>query len=673
MLTPTVPLAQRVTWLARVPAFAGLPANAVAELAALLDEEHHPAGSTIVKEGEAGDRLYLIVDGRAEVSTATPSGPVPLALLEPGELFGEVALLSSSRTRQASVSALTPLSTLTLTDAAFADLLSRHRATRKTFAAAADAMATVKFLKQASPFVKLDPGLLRRLVDRLERIAVDAGDVVVRQGERGDACYLLCTGQVQVLAREDGAAERELTTLGPGALFGEAALLTDAPRNATVRAAVPSELLVLRRADLLEAIGAAPRVAVQVMELLRLRDRPQCIDGVVTQQRVTADGDIITILKDPQRYRYYRLTAPGWFLWQRLDGRHTIRDLTLEYYAAFRAFAPHVIADVVGGLAEAGFVRTRAVVAEAAGALVHASRWQRLLLQARRVLEWRVTISNVDAPITRLYRRGAYLLYTRSAQLFLGILAVAGLVAFASVSARAGSALLSGSSGPVLFLFLIPAYLFSILIHEAGHAFTTKAFGCEVPRVGIGWYWFSPIAFVDTSDTWLAERWPRIAVSLAGPYANVLLAGIASLAAWLTSNPVAVAALWQFAFVSYVMVLLNFNPLLEYDGYYVLMDLLERPNLRAHALAWLGKEFPTAVRTPERLKGHGMELAFGLGSVFYIVLMSGLVLVFYRLTVQSWMAHLLPAIVAASLAWVVAAGVAAASLAAVVGQLRGEA
>lgn len=70
--------------------------------------------------------------------------------------------------------------------------------------------------------------------------------------------------------------------------------------------------------------------------------------------------------------------------------------------------------------------------------------------------------------------------------------------------------------------------------------------------MGIGWYWFGPVAYVDTSDMWLEGRWPRIAVSIAGPYANLVLGGLAALVA---------------------------------DGYHVLSDLLDRPNLRPRALA----------------------------------------------------------------------------------------
>jgi putative peptide zinc metalloprotease protein len=89
-------------------------------------------------------------------------------------------------------------------------------------------------------------------------------------------------------------------------------------------------------------------------------------------------------------------------------------------------------------------------------------------------------------------------------------------------------------------------------------------------------------------------------VSLAGPYANLVLGGLAALVAWFVPSAVLSAALWEFALLSYLAALLNFNPLMEFDGYYVLSDLLERPNLRPRALAWLGRDLIPALRTPGR-------------------------------------------------------------------------
>ena len=93
------------------------------------------------------------------------------------------------------------------------------------------------------------------------------------------------------------------------------------------------------------------------------------------------------------------------------------------------------------------------------------------------------------------------------------------------------------------------------------------------------------------------------------------------------------APLWEFALLSYLAVLLNFNPLMEFDGYYVLSDLLDRPNLRPRALAWLGQGLIPALRTPGRLEGHRLELLYGLTSLLYVAFSAVLTFVIYRLAV----------------------------------------
>ena len=663
---------ERLALLRGVPHFAPLPTALLQKLAALLREERYSAGSVVVAEGESGDRLYLISEGRVEVSTAGfREQEVPLATLGPGELFGEIALLEPGGKRQATVTAITPLLALSLEAPAFNRVLDAHPEARAASVEAAEPLLVARFLKQASAFATLGGDRLRWLAGRLEHFTVPADATIVRQGEYGDTCYLLRSGQVEVVLWQEGDGERSLATLGPGTLFGEAALLTEAPRNASVRALEPCELLALHRADLLEAIGEDRRMGERMLELLRLRDRPRRAPEVTVHHRTTAMGDKITTLKDPHRGAYYRLSPQGFFIWQRLDGEHTVRDLTLEYLSEFGAFAPQAVAEAVGGLAEAGFVEGVRPSAEVLKNADRPTRWQRATRVACGVMEWHTSIRGVDEPLARLYRGGMRLLYTWPCQIILAAIAVAGLVAFVLGIGGLGSAVEGSKAGGWLLLFWIPAFFISILIHEAGHAFTTKHFGREVPRVGVGWFWFGPIAYVDTSDMWLEGRWRRIAVSLAGPYANLVLGGAAALTAWFSPDIVLAAALWQFTLISYIVVLANLNPIMESDGYYVLSDLLERPNLHPHALAWLGRELIPALRDPARLRGHRVELLYGLSSVLYVAFSAVLVVVLYRLTVQDWLAEILPEAVASGLAWALAATVVALAVAGVMGKLRG--
>ena len=378
----TVSPERRLELLAGVPAFSHLPDPVLEDLASRLTEERFRPADRVVVEGDTDDRLYLIVEGRAEASTIGPSGIVPLATLGPGELFGELSLLEAGSSRQATVTAVEPLLLLSLRATDFRLALDAHPEGRAAFEKLADDLLVTKLLKQASPFSTLDGERLRRLAARLERLEVPTGETIIRQGEAGEECYVLRSGRVEVLTSGAQGDERILATLDPGSLFGEAALLTDGLRNATVRALKPSTLLVLRRTDLLEVLGEDRQTRERMLELVRMRDRPRRVRGIEVHHRTTITGETITTLKDARRDTNHRLSPAGWFVWQRLDGEHTLRDLTSEYMATYEASASHAVVEAVVGLVAAGFVEgvkpSPEVIAE------EPTLWQRVRAAIRR-------------------------------------------------------------------------------------------------------------------------------------------------------------------------------------------------------------------------------------------------------------------------------------------------
>jgi putative peptide zinc metalloprotease protein len=378
----TVSPERRLELLAGVPAFSHLPDPVLEDLASSLTEERFRPADRVVVEGDTDDRLYLIVEGRAEASTIGPSGIVPLATLGPGELFGELSLLEAGSSRQATVTAVEPLLLLSLRATDFRLALNAHPEGRAAFEKLADDLLVTKLLKQASPFSTLDGERLRRLAARLERLEVSTGETIIRQGEAGEECYVLRSGRVEVLTSGAQGDERILATLDPGSLFGEAALLTDGLRNATVRALKPSTLLVLRRTDLLEVLGEDRQTRERMLELVRMRDRPRRVRGIEVHHRTTITGETITTLKDARRDTNHRLSPAGWFVWQRLDGEHTLRDLTSEYMATHEASASHAVVEAVVGLVAAGFVEgvkpSPEVIAE------EPTLWQRVRAAIRR-------------------------------------------------------------------------------------------------------------------------------------------------------------------------------------------------------------------------------------------------------------------------------------------------
>ncbi len=130
------------------------------------------------------------------------------------------------------------------------------------------------------------------------------------------------------------------------------------------------------------------------------------------------------------------------------------------------------------------------------------------------------------------------------------------------------------------------------VIHELGHGLACKRFGSQCHEMGFMLLVFTPCLYVNVSDSWmLPSKWKRIFIAAAGMYVELILASIAVFVWWF-SNPGMIHQLaLNVIFVCSVSTLIiNANPLLRYDGYYILSDVLEIPNLRSKATSILQRQ-----------------------------------------------------------------------------------
>lgn len=146
-------------------------------------------------------------------------------------------------------------------------------------------------------------------------------------------------------------------------------------------------------------------------------------------------------------------------------------------------------------------------------------------------------------------------------------------------------------------------------IHEMGHALACKRFGTkshsggEVHTIGIMFLVFTPVPYVDASSAWaLRSKWQRAVVGAAGMYVELAVAAVAAMI-WANtgSGTVVHAITYNVMFVASVStILFNANPLLRYDGYYILSDILEIPNLGQRAneyLYYLARRYAFGVKS----------------------------------------------------------------------------
>lgn len=627
---------QRQSLIAVLPCFEALLQQESEELAVLMVEMKYAPNEVIVQEDELVDSVYIIVSGQAEVTKdqttttkithAEKHKKIPLAIIGDGDTIGlnDVGFFSTTGKRTATVTAISEVHVLRLDLKSLHHFLAQHSHLQAEMREAAEQMLRMKLIKQSLPFNKISHERLQWLADCIEEVFVPAGQVIFEQGDTGDRCYLIRSGQVEIVEKNSNETEHHLATLKPPTLFGEATLITSSPRNATARAKSDCHLFELRYEYLSELLETEKNIASMFMTLMVDRSRPQSNPNVVVHDRTTADDQHIIILKNPDNGKYFKLSAEGWFIWQQLNGKQTMQEITLKLADEFNIFSPDIVAGLVSKLTRSGFITNLEVNVEEQAE--NKARWARAVWRVRCILEKRVAIGDADRWLTKLYKKGGYLLFTKLGKILLSLLAITGFAAFAFSTPHIVHVFKTIPNSWILFLFIIPFTMISVAFHEMGHALATKSFGYEVHYMGVGWYWLSPVAFTDTSDMWLSTRWPRIIVNLAGVFTDTLFAGTCAILIFVIPSGYVQGFLWLFALFTYVNAFRMLSPLQELDGYYVLMDLLDRPRLRQSSVMWLMKDLPKAIRNPSLFRKSKVEISYWLSCIVFLFLVSMLTL-----------------------------------------------
>ncbi|HEU0234958.1 MAG TPA: M50 family metallopeptidase [Candidatus Limnocylindrales bacterium] len=336
-------------------------------------------------------------------------------------------------------------------------------------------------------------------------------------------------------------------------------------------------------------IGPAdPDLFAAVVERINpARARPRLRAGIEEASLVALRGSPYVMFRSPdQSAAYLRLEPAEAALARRMDGSRTVAALVGEFARLSGELAPARVVRIVADLAANRMLDDLPLDVFEPVRRVRRESWPR---RARRTLAdvfrgRRYAVFGVDPLVGLLYRAGGRVFFTRVGAVVVGVVAVAGAIAFGArwVGGSQSVFLVSDSvvAGSVLLLAL---NVVCLLAHEVGHALAAKHAGRRVPSAGFLLYFGIPSAFVDTSDVWMAGRRARLVTSAAGPVAALTLAGALNLAA--IAVPELAPAAFKLGFLWYLNVVFNLNPLLALDGYYLLMDWLELPRLRSRGLA----------------------------------------------------------------------------------------
>jgi len=179
---------------------------------------------------------------------------------------------------------------------------------------------------------------------------------------------------------------------------------------------------------------------------------------------------------------------------------------------------------------------------------------------------------------------------------------------------------------PGNWLMLILVFVSLKVVHELGHGISTKRFGGVVPEWGIQLLVFiTPLTYVDATASWrFSQRWQRLMVAAAGMYIEFLVAAFAVLIWARTGSGVANTLAYQVVFAAtMITVLFNANPLMRFDGYYILSDLLQIPNLGAKGQAvvkWIAKRYLLGMKDV-RFPAQARQQPWAIGTYGVLALM----------------------------------------------------
>lgn len=327
----------------------------------------------------------------------------------------------------------------------------------------------------------------------------------------------------------------------------------------------------------------------------------------LTFDRQTYQGVEFWIVKEPLGQKYYQFPPGVFYLLQQLDGFQTIDQLQHKYH---QEFAPKRITRQDLRQLLTRFHNDALVTSDSVGQGVE------LLKRGEKNtrMERMQSLSNIlairyrgfDPELILNWLNGwLWWVFTFTCMCFVMVAASVALVSVV-VNWTAFQNKLPGFEAffdPRQWPLLIGVLCFTKICHEFGHGLSCKRLGGECHEIGFMLLVLTPCLYCNVSDSWrLPNKWHRAAIGAAGMYVEIILATIATFVWWFVQPGLVQEICLKIMLVSSVStVLFNGNPLLRFDGYYILSDLLEIPNLAQKSTKalttllgrhWLGLEMP---------------------------------------------------------------------------------
>jgi len=300
-------------------------------------------------------------------------------------------------------------------------------------------------------------------------------------------------------------------------------------------------------------------------------------------------GGIEYLVEDEVTGRFFRVGLAQYTFMTMLDGRRTVSTALMKTATLLRQHAidENEAANLCKWAIESGLIESETGNSSARRKEQHDSAQKQKLVSYLNPMMMRMPLFNPDPVVTTISRYCSFLISPLGAVLWIVVV----LWGFSLLARNWQEFWVDrvSSFGAVDFVWLAITWIILKVIHELAHSLACKRFGGRVHSCGILLLLMIPMPYVDVTTSWRFDnKWKRILVSAAGMLAEVFIAGIACYI-WANSNPGPLQYHAGNVIISATLVTLmfNINPLMKFDGYYMLADFLEIPNLAIHGRQWL--------------------------------------------------------------------------------------
>ena len=300
-------------------------------------------------------------------------------------------------------------------------------------------------------------------------------------------------------------------------------------------------------------------------------------------------GEVYWVVKEPVGLNYFRFHEEEFAILQMLDGQTSLEEIKEQFEAEFtpQKITYQDLQQFVGMLHRSGLV-----ISESSGQgrqlkkRRDEKKRKQLLGKFTNIFAIRFRGFDPERILNWLYRYTFWLFHPTCVFLSLAVMVCAGILILVQFDVfRTRLPTFHQFFGPHNWIFLGVTMGVVKVMHEFAHGLSCKHFRGECHEIGLMFLVFTPCLYCNVSDSWmLPNKWHRAMIGAAGMWVELTLASIATFLWWFSEPGLLNHICLSIMFISSVSTLIfNGNPLLRFDGYYIMMDLTEIPNLRQKA------------------------------------------------------------------------------------------